>query len=134
MDKTNRSYIRKIRYIVQWSVFSIVLYAGIGFCFFVKSIENNVSPMVARSPSIDWFMPIGALMAFKLWITDGIFDPIYPAAIVIFIGAISLSFLLKKSFCSWICPVGTISEIIWKIGEKAFGKNFSIKLSLLKFQ
>lgn len=83
-------------------------------------------PAVSRPPSVEGFMPIGALMALKLWITEGIFDPIHPAALVIFIGAILLAALLKKSFCGWICPVGTLSEAVWKAGRKIFGKNFII--------
>lgn len=71
-------------------------------------------------------MPIGALMALKLWITEGIFDPIHPAALVIFISALLLAIVLKKSFCGWICPIGTLSEAVWKIGKRIFGKNFVI--------
>ncbi len=69
-------------------------------------------------------MPIGALMSLKLWITKGIFDPVHPAALVIFIAAILSALLLKKGFCGWACPVGTISEVIWKAGKKIFGRNF----------
>ena len=32
--------------------------------------------------------------------------------------------LLSKSFCSWLCPVGTLSETLWGIGNKIFGRNF----------
>lgn len=104
----------------------MVAYAGVGFYFFVQALERGAVPLAARSPSIDGFMPIGALMAFKLWVAEGIFDPVHPAALVIFIGAIALAVLLKKSFCGWICPVGALSDAAWKTGRKLFGKNFSI--------
>lgn len=126
MGKNGRSYIRKIRYAVQWAVFLMVLYAGYTFYLFTKSIEMGLSPVVGRSPSVEGFMPIGALMALKLWVTTGMFDPIHPAALVIFIGALLLAVLLKKSFCGWICPVGTLSEIVWKFGRKALGRNFKM--------
>ena len=32
------------------------------------------------------------------------------------------SLLVKKSFCSWLCPVGTASEYLWKLGRKLFGR------------
>jgi polyferredoxin len=83
-------------------------------------------PAANRPPSVEGFMPIGALMALKLWIAEGIFDPIHPAALVIFIGAILSAILLKKSFCGWICPVGTLSDAVWKTGKRIFGKNFAI--------
>lgn len=126
MEKIDRSYIRKIRYTIQWAIFVIVIYAGYKFYLFTQALEQGLIPAATRPPSVEGFMPIGALMALKLWITEGIFDPIHPAALVIFIGAILLAVLFKKSFCSWICPVGTLSDAVWKIGKKIFGKNFTI--------
>jgi|GEM_PF-5647656 len=126
MEKIDRSYIRKIRYAIQWAVFLIVIYSGYKFYLFTQALEQGLMPAVNRPPSVEGFMPIGALMALKLWITEGIFDPIHPAALVIFIGAILLAILLKKSFCSWICPVGALSDAVWKIGKRIFGKNFAI--------
>jgi polyferredoxin len=37
---------------------------------------------------------------------------------VLFIAFVLMSLLLKKSFCSWLCPVGTFSEYLWKLGRK----------------
>jgi polyferredoxin len=37
-----------------------------------------------------------------------------------------MALLTKKSFCSFICPVGTFSEGTWKLGRKLFGRNFRI--------
>jgi polyferredoxin len=37
-----------------------------------------------------------------------------------------MSIALKKSFCSWVCPVGALSELLYKIGGKIFGRNFNI--------
>jgi polyferredoxin len=48
---------------------------------------------------------------------------VHPAAVVIFLSAIVVSLLLKRSFCSWICPVGAISELLWKVGFKATKRN-----------
>ncbi len=28
-----------------------------------------------------------------------------------------MSLLLKKAFCAWLCPVGTLSEVLWKLGR-----------------
>ena len=35
-----------------------------------------------------------------------------------------MSLLAKKSFCSWLCPVGTVSEGLWKFGKWLFGRSF----------
>ena len=36
------------------------------------------------------------------------------------------SLLVKKSFCSWLCPVGTVSEYLWKLGRKFFRRSFTV--------
>ena len=37
-----------------------------------------------------------------------------------------MSWLLRKSFCSWLCPVGTISEYLWVWGRKWFRRKWRI--------
>ncbi len=119
------SYLRKTRYFIQWVIFFIVLYAGYKFYLFVDALEKGIIPSVERPPSIEGFMPIGAFMALKLWLTTGVFDPVHPAALVIFIGSLGLAFL-RKSFCGWICPVGTTSEAISRLGKWSIGKNYRL--------
>ncbi len=126
MERTNRAYLRRIRYALQWLIFAMVLYSGYRFFVFVRELEQGLIPSVSRPPSIEGFMPIGAFMALKLWITKNVFDPVHPAGLVIFIGALLLALLLKKSFCGWICPVGTLSEGVWKIGKRTLGRNFTL--------
>ncbi len=128
MEKIDRSYIRYIRYAVQWSLVLFLIYAGYHFYLFVNFYADGGTgaPPVGRPPSVEGFLPIGALMALKLWITTGIFDRVHPAGLVIFVSAIVLAAALKKAFCGFICPVGALSDITWKIGRKAFGRNFSM--------
>jgi polyferredoxin len=38
---------------------------------------------------------------------------IHPAAMVLAVVFLLSSLLLKKTFCSWLCPVGTISLEAW---------------------
>jgi polyferredoxin len=44
----------------------------------------------------------------------------------LFMAFLLMSLLLKKSFCSWLCPVGTFSEYLWKLGRKIFGRNLHL--------
>ncbi|MDP2276973.1 MAG: 4Fe-4S binding protein, partial [Nitrospirota bacterium] len=113
----------------QWSIFFFLIYAGYNFYLFVAYFSSDevgvpLIPPVSRPPSVEGFLPIGALMSFKLWITTGIFDRIHPAGLVIFIAAVLMALLLKKSFCGWLCPVGALSDLTWKLGKKISGKNF----------
>jgi polyferredoxin len=134
MEKIDRSYLRYLRYSVQWGIFLFLIYAGYRFFFFVEHFLSRgaVLPgteeviLGSRFPSIEGFLPIGALMSLKLWFVEGVFDRIHPAGLVIFVAALLLALFLKKGFCGWICPVGALSESVWKLGRKIFGRNFTI--------
>jgi polyferredoxin len=131
-DKLNasRPYLRTVRYIFQWSLVLIILMSGYSLYEFHRRLSVGDLPDFSKPLAVEGFMPIGALMSLKLWITKGIFDPVHPAALVIFITALLLALLLKKGFCGWVCPVGTISEIVWKTGKKIFGKNVILPRSV----
>jgi len=124
--KQNRSWVRKVRYAFQWGLFFFIIYGGYRFYLFTEHFMTADAPYVPRAPLVEGFLPIGSLMTLKLWLTTGIFDTIHPAGIVIFAAALLMSALVKKSFCGWICPVGALSELLYKIGARIFGRNFTI--------
>jgi ferredoxin len=134
MEKANRKYIIHLRHALQWGILLFLVYAGYKFFLFEQffadpsssSLKSAAEAMANRPPSVEGFLPIGGLMALKLWITEGIFDRIHPAGLVIFTAAIVISLILRKGFCSWLCPVGTVSELTWRLGQKIFGRNFRI--------
>ena len=33
---------------------------------------------------------------------------------------------IRKAFCSWLCPIGTLSEYVWRAGRKLMGRNFAL--------
>ncbi|WP_207545607.1 4Fe-4S binding protein [Desulfofundulus australicus] len=99
-----------------------LLYLGWRFYLFVQHFEAGGSaPLTARPPAVEGFLPIGALMALRYWLATGIYDPVHPAALSILLAVLLVSLLFKKGFCSWICPVGAISEGLDRLGERLFG-------------
>jgi polyferredoxin len=114
------------RQTVQWLFFGWCLFIGVQFGLFVRHFETTGKAYFSRPPAVDGFLPIGSLASLKAWLLTGHFDPVHPAALVLFLTFLSMSLLAKKSFCSFICPVGTMSEGAWKIGERLFGRNFRI--------
>ncbi len=42
--------------------------------------------------------------------------------VALFVSLVALTFVTKKSFCSWVCPLGTVQEWIGKAGRKLFGR------------
>ena len=49
-----------------------------------------------------------------------------PAAMYVFIGFLLMSLLIKKVFCASLCPVGTLSENLWKLGRRVFGRHLRL--------
>jgi polyferredoxin len=124
--KTNRTVrIGGWRLLVQWGFLAWCLFLGVQFSRFVDYYQSAAAgPGYLRPPGVEGFLPIGALMSAKAWLLGGELDPVHPAALVIFASILLMSLLAKKSFCSWLCPVGTLSELLWKAGRKLVGRTF----------
>lgn len=118
--------IRQVRLVVQWLFMAWVIWIGVRFGLFVSALEHGSTPFFRRPPGVEGFLPIGALTSLKHLLATGEIHPVHPAALVIFLAVLLMSLLAKKSFCSWICPIGTISEHTYKTGARLFGCNFRI--------
>jgi polyferredoxin len=115
------------RVLIQWGFLLWILYIGIRFGLFVQHFTSQgATPYVERPAGVDGFLPIGGLASLKLWLTTGQFDLLHPAALVLLLTFLGMSLLAKKSFCSWLCPVGTLSEGAWKSGHRLFGRNLTL--------
>jgi polyferredoxin len=114
------------RFWIQLFVLGLTLAIGIQFAVYIHQLTSNGPVSASRPPGIEGFLPIGALAGWKLLFLEGIWNPVHPAAMVIAGFATLISIGFKKSFCSWFCPVGAVSEWLWKMGRKIFGKNFRL--------
>lgn len=115
-----------LRNIIQSLIAFFLVYAGWQFVRFVRYYDGLSDVQVPRPQSVDGFLPINALIAAKNWVVNYDFDPIHPAGLVIFLAIIAVSTVFRKSFCSWICPIGTLSEGLWRLGNMIFGRNFTL--------
>jgi polyferredoxin len=117
----------RLRNSIQVIFALVVLYIGVQFIRFVNYYNNfGSSSPVARPAGVEGFLPISALVAFKALLATGSFDKVHPAGLVIFLAVLAVSLLLKKAFCSWLCPIGTLSEGLAKIGKYFFRRNFKM--------
>ena len=123
---SERKNIRLVRYAVQFAFLALTLFIGWQFYQFVQHFESPGHPFVERPASVDAFLPIGGLMDFKYFIMTGIVEPVHPSGFIMFAAILGVSLVMKKGFCGWICPVGTLSQYIWMAGEKIFNRNFRI--------
>ena len=113
----------QVRHWVQLIVFLLTLAIGFQFFLYVRQATGNGPITIARPSGVEGFLPIGALMGWKRFFTNAKWDEIHPAAMVIFGYAMVISFLFHKAFCSWFCPVGTLSEWLWRFGNRYMGHN-----------
>jgi polyferredoxin len=123
---SNKFNIQPYRRIVQFFFILLTLWIGIEFYFYVNQLEQGVVPTVSRPGGVEAFLPISALISLKYWLLTGIFNTIHPSALVLLLIFIVISFILKKSFCSWICPFSWLSEMLAKIHSKIFDRQFSL--------
>lgn len=123
--------VQRVRIAVQWCFLLFSIYLGVAFYQFVQYFRTGgATPFVARPDGVEAFLPISALVSLKGWITSGSINTVHPAALMIFLATVLVSLLLKRAFCSWICPVSTVTEVLWKVGYKIFGRNFRMPLWL----
>ncbi len=115
-----------IRNYIQIGVLAVTLGIGIQFYIHVHQATNSLTITVQRPPGVEGFLPIGALMGWKQFLSNGHWDKVHPAGMVILGFAALVSLAGRKSFCSWFCPIGTVSELLWKLGQRLFGRNLCL--------
>ena len=86
--------------------------------------------LAARPASVEAWLPISSLMSLVNLIRTGVADRMHPAGLVIFMLALSTALLMRRGFCSWVCPIGTISEYAHKAGRKLLGFNLRMPIWL----
>lgn len=116
-----------IRLAVQLAFVLLNVWIGIQFFRWVRWIEMPVvaSP-VPRPAGVEGWLPIAGLMNLKVWLTTGTFPDVHPAAMLLLAAFLTISVLLRKAFCSWLCPIGTLSEMLWKFGRRMAGENIRV--------
>ncbi len=125
--RTDRDYSQWVRRLYQVAFLFLNVWLGGVFYSWVRGMETGAATAaVAPPPGIEGWLPIAGLMNLKYFLLTGLAPAIHPAAMILLVAFLAMSFLLRKAFCSWLCPVGTISEYLGLLGEKLFGRNFRI--------
>ncbi|OGB70070.1 MAG: hypothetical protein A2Y94_01840 [Caldithrix sp. RBG_13_44_9] len=124
--KNGRYQIRPYRQLIQIAFLLLVIWIGIEFVLFVHSLGHGTISGIQRPAGVEAFLPISALISLRYWWSTGIFNDIHPSALVILLIVLAISFILKKSFCSWICPLSLFSELLSKIHQQIFDRQFRL--------
>ena len=114
------------RRILQLVFLLITCYIGIRFYGFAHQLEAGLPVTVERPPGVEAFLPISALVSLKYFMVTGVFSRVHPAGLVLFMLICGTALLFRKGFCSWICPIGFLSDILARIHLKLFNKKFRV--------
>ena len=119
--------IRDYRFFVQLAFSVLCVWIGIEFYLFIKFLESGgTAAFFSRPPGVDGFLPISSLMSFYLFVMTGEISLVHPAGMFILLAIILISLVFGKSFCSWFCPVGFLSELLGDLGDKIFKRRIKI--------
>ncbi len=119
--------IQKYRFVIQSAFAALCIWIGIEFFLFIKYLESSGNAsFYNRPPGVEGFLPISSMMSLYYLSLSGEVHPAHPAGLFIFIAIVAVSLLFGKAFCSWLCPVGFLSELIGDFGEKIFKKKIHL--------
>ena len=111
------------RRIAQWAATGVVILIGIRFTQWVVPHLDGRWPVVDRPPGVEAFLPIGGMMSTRHLVESGVVDAVHPAGLAIVLGICLMSLVLAKSFCSHLCPIGLLSELLGRLGFRLVGRN-----------
>ncbi len=108
----------QVRAVVQLVYLAFLALVGWQFTRYAGAVVG-AGPIEAGRPSaVEAFLPISALLGLKRLVLTGQWDEIHPAGLTILLAALATALLARKAFCSWVCPVGTLSRGLEWLGRK----------------
>ena len=116
-----------IRRSVQIAFLLLNVWIGARFYVWVRYFETGGQSLyVPRPAGVEGWLPIAALMNLKAFVLTGVVPDVHPAGMFLLIAFLTISLVFRKAFCSWLCPIGTISEWLWQGGRELFGRTFAL--------
>jgi polyferredoxin len=122
--RAGRDHSQLLRRLYQAAFLALNVWIGGAFYFWVRGIETGTPVSAAPPAGVEGWLPIAGLMNLRYLLLTGQVPAIHPAAMFLLITFLAMAFLLRKAFCSWLCPVGTVSEYLGRLGKWFFGRNF----------
>jgi polyferredoxin len=125
--RRDRDYSQALRRGYQVAFLLMNVWLGGQFYLWVRHYETpGTSAYVSRPAGVEGWLPIAGMMNLKYFLVTRHVPELHPAAMFLLITFVAMAFLFRKAFCSWLCPVGTVSEYLWKLGRKVFGRNLRL--------
>jgi polyferredoxin len=75
----------------------------------------------------EYYCPFGGLVAlYPLFRYKAYACALTELNVALLISTLLLTLAAKKSFCSWVCPLGTLQEWLGRLGRRVFGRSFGL--------
>ncbi len=75
----------------------------------------------ARGGAFDAFCPFGAIETLWSYVVKGqTLETTSPINFSVFLGVIGVSLLAGRAFCGWMCPVGTLQDLLANLSASLF--------------
>jgi polyferredoxin len=117
---------QRVRLASQTAFAALAIAVGVQFYIWVRFFETRGTSMrVQRPDGVEAWLPIAALMNLKTFVLTHQVPATHAAGMFMLIAFLAISFMYRKAFCSWICPIGTISEWLWQGGYAMLGRTFA---------
>jgi Fe-S-cluster-containing hydrogenase component 2 len=104
----------------------MVLVIGVKFHGFVAYLADPSAAVAPRPAGVEAFLPISSMMGLVHWFKTGVANRVHPAGLVLFVLIVATALVARRGFCSWICPIGAISEFLHKAGKRVLGANLDV--------
>lgn len=124
--RVNRDLSQITRRSFQAAFLLLNVWIGGIFYFWVRQIEAGGATSWQRPAGVEGWLPIAGLMNLRYFVLTHHVPALHPAGMFLLIAFLAIAFLFRKAFCSWLCPVGTISEYCWRMGRKIFRRRFHL--------
>lgn len=124
------AYAKSLRFWMQLGFVVASIFTGVHFYRFAVSLGDDAFPLVTRPAEVDAWLPISSFTSLIYLIKSGVANSVHPAGLVLFTVILLLAIAVRRGFCSWVCPIGTLSEWTHRLGRRLCGRNFALPRAL----
>ncbi len=113
---------RGLRIVVQLILFLFIAFIAVNHTL----VESGGGAAFFSSASLHAVCPFGGVVSLYTLVTAGTFvKKIHESSLVLMYIVFASAFFLGPLFCGWICPMGTIQELVGKAGGKIFKRRYN---------
>lgn len=71
------------------------------------------------APAVDALCPFGGMESLHMFlVSGGWLRRVAPSALILLLAVLGMTVITGRTFCGWICPLGTIGELSARLGQK----------------